>query len=285
MDVVLIIAWNRAEYLTLCLEQIATNKDFKNKHYLLNLDHGYRKDNESVFVEWCKENNLRYSVNHIPPTPYKVTKQSYAVFSGYQLAHTMSDRYIYMIEDDIMVSDRFFEWHEKAQKLNPFCSIATTSNNTKTPEGTYDDYIELNSYQSLGVCWYKDSLNEVLDLITDDYYKNPIQFIRRNFPNSDINVNFCEQDGVINRMARSRKVIYPLKGYAYHSGIYGYHRSGKKITGTLDEKVVRLRQIIFNPDAMKKFILDAGDPVSFYEDSKPIPLQIAGEIGELKEVK
>lgn len=270
MNVVLIPAFNRAEFLTIALEHIATNPDFKENYYLLAFDHGGRSDNPLVFSDWLQKHAVRGHVTNRELRYTGLMKQSWNVIQGYREALSITDELVYMIEDDIMISPYFFRWHKA---IPTDISIGTRSVRIPfEPIENLELYYLASDYQSLGVCFKKGTLAEFLTYFTDTYFENPRLAIKNHFGiNPPVSLNFVEQDALFHNIIKSRniQVGFSAYGLAFHAGFSGKSR-GKRVTGSLSEKVAKIKNIIYDPEKMKQVIIENGDPIGYFEDSKPI---------------
>jgi len=286
MNVVIIPAFNRAEFLTVCLDQIVKNPDFKENFYLLSFDNGGRGDNVLVFNNWLKIHSLKGQVSHRSFKFSGLMKQSWNVISAYREAIEISDDLVYLLEDDVLVSPYFFQWHKTVQKLGDFCSIGTRS--LRIPHEVTENlslYYTTHDYQSLGVCFQRDNLRYALTMFTDGYFENPTLAIKRRFgENPPISLNYVEQDAMFHNLIKAEKlsVAFPIYGFAFHAGFQGKSR-GKKVIGSLAEKVSYVRSVVFDEAKMRQIVLDNGDPIAYFEDSKPINLNLQWD-GTLRKV-
>jgi hypothetical protein len=278
MNVVLIPAFNRPEFLHLCLEHILKNPDYDENHYVINLDKGYRRQNIEVVQNFRKHFNS-IETRTIKGNVNGTAKQSYALLNGYRYAQAKSSGLVYMLEEDIMVSNQFFRWHKAVHQAEPniYCSIATRNNNTRFPQvnDPRQYYLFKGDYQSLGVCFKKDMLNLVLAHANNDYWQNPFHYCKRHWPTSPIANQFVEQDGLHRRIVieKNLDVAFSLHGFAFHAGYYGYHRVVRE-TGNLEQKIAKIRATAFDPQTLRAKIQANGHPLAYYYDSEPINLNI-----------
>lgn len=284
-DVVLMPNFNRPEFLEVTLDLISKNNNFDSLFYLFVLDVGYRGQVVDVIRSFASKTGIKHKILKTPNKGYDLTKQSFNLLNGYKEAAKIADNFVFMIEDDIFVSNYFFDWHYVVNRDNPniFCSIATRNNNStiKTTPSWEKYYLIDGDYQSLGVCFKKEILNKILPFATEAYYRNPIQYCSNRFPHSKINGVHVEQDGLIRRVMELSRMpaAFSYHGLAYHAGFYGYHR-GRKVTGPHDEKVRKIREICFNKDKMRK----ASKTEAFYQDSIPVELNLIWREPKLLEV-
>lgn len=271
-DVCMIPAYNRPEFLYLCLEQIRKADGWKELKYLFCLDRGYTVNVKTI----AKTIGADYEIIETPLTQYTIGKQSYNVLNGYKEAAVMSGKYVYMIEDDVMVGRDFFNWHKQVHdNALLFCSIASKNNNRKIEEegNEREYYLTKDDFQSLGVCFDKKIIfDTIVEHIRHDYFANPVQYCRDNFPNSSIGAAFAEQDGLIRRiqMKDGRPIAFPYIPRCYHAGFYGKNR-GRYASGDFGNRLQKVRNTIFNRAMMKEANKQNED---FYRDSEPIDLNV-----------
>lgn len=272
-DLVLIPCFQRPEFLSICLEQIAKAEGAENYTYAFLLDRGFHKDNLRVIERFPFEKGIQIRSVTVPG----IGKQSMNLLEGYRFACELPIKKVFLIEEDILISNDFFKWHEKVHyKEKLLCSIATENNNTPhISEGNLSKYYigDKRDFQSLGICWDKEALKKfIVPHAKYDYYKNPRAYIAHNFKGSVMAPDHhCEQDGLIRRVRElycDLNVIFPDVPRAYHAGYYGYNRPSNKIPrGLLQEKIKHLKEIIFSPEKMQENSIPG-----YYEDSKPINL-------------
>lgn len=279
MNVVLITACHRPEFLWLCLEHIVNSNNYNENHFIINLDKGFRRSNLDVIRQFSPRfNSLEINYTPIADIPAS-TKQSYAVLEGYRKAQQKTQYLVYMIEEDVMISNEFFNWHKAihAVESDIYCSIATRNNNTRrNPIGDYSAYyLQTGDYQSLGVCFKKHMLNIILEHANYNYYNDPWRYCATKWPDSPVGKSFVEQDGLHRRAMGDLPVAFSYDGYAHHAGFYGYNRRGSmRLTGSLDQKVQQIRDIAFNATRLKTLIQANGLDMAYYYDSEPISLKI-----------
>ena len=77
---------------------------------------------------------------------------------------------------------------------------------------------------------------------TPGYFRNQAAYCRTVFPQSRIPVGNAEQDGLIHRVLEYAGAVtaYPAVPRAYHAGWIGYHRQGRPVTGTLEQRATQI---------------------------------------------
>ena len=272
----IIPCYSRPEFLHYTLRHIEQAELSDQMMYLFSLDSGYTQDH------WEVLNTFKYPYNVIQRgvMQYKLTKQSYNLLKAYEQGVLLSDKYIFMIEDDIFISKDFFKWHiEVQEKENPFCSIASKNNNTNFKTTTdltayYNGHP--TDYQSLGVCFNKCIIAEhIIPHINSQYFENPVYYCQIKFPDAQkwIGHAFVEQDGLIRRIKANLdlKTIYPHVARCYHAGFYGYNRNlGKEFTGTLQDRINKLKPVFADVNKYKQSV----QVPAYFTDSEPTDLNI-----------
>lgn len=270
-DVCLIPCYSRPEFLELCLKQILAAKGTEDILFLFQVDFGYNRRIDKVIDRFPLEKAVRKTA----PIPHTASKLSNNILQGYRNAWDMCNGQIFMIEEDVMIADDFFNWHRKAQEERQFfCSIASKNNNLNRYY-TFDDdakryYTSHCTYQSLGVCfdaWIME--HEIMPLI-DEFLRDRGKFCQKTFPNSQLGSLWSEQAGFIRRIqeAQDLPIAYPHLPRAFHAGFYGKNRSGD-IKGPEEGKADRIEKIIFNPQEMENHSMNT----LYYMDSEPINLK------------
>lgn len=167
---------------------------------------------------------------------------SYNVLSGIKDAAKLGGDLIHVVEDDIMVSLGYFEFHEMAHRAAPdaFAVSACKNQNLKGPAPAVA--YRHPSYQSLGVSFRPDIAARIVEHEKPLYYGNMVEYCRRVFPGSSIPAGHAEQDGLVNRLRESlgQTTVYAEKPRAFHAGFYGYNRSGSKLTGPIPYRSAKI---------------------------------------------
>lgn len=269
-DVVLIPCWKRPEFLAVCLQYIQKAKFADEHKYVFLLDYGYDKTLHSVIDKFPFDKDVRKT----PRTKYDLGKQSHNLLEGYKYACTITDGLVYLIEDDIMIANDFFQWHRMAQERINFCTIATANNNTKRENGMdlAGYYAGAKAdYQSLGVCWQSDMLRRyIVPHANSFYYSNPVYYCSQ-FKDSIIGKFFAEQDGLIRRIKETvlLPVLFAEVPRAFHGGFIGYNRNrNKSIKGTLAQRIAFVNSVMLDAELMRQQCQSQ----EYFEDSKPINL-------------
>lgn len=274
-DIVMIPCWRRPEFLWHCLDNLAQAEGIEQLHVLFRADTGFDPAIREVIQEFAPK-LASHEVNTPVPCPYRRTKQSANLLGGYLMAAAATRRYVFMVEEDVMVARDFLRWHYAVQASQPrlFCSIA--ARNTNRAVAPSDDpqiyYLTSGDYCSLGLCFERSIITDMIaPHVTRDYFANPGRYCHRHFPDSRIGAGYVEQDGLIRRIQEhagdAHLIAYPYRPRAYHGGFFGYHRRGA-LEGTLAERIRRVGEVIYNSEAM----LRAAERPEYFEDSMPVPL-------------
>lgn len=231
-DVVLVTTYNRPDYLRLCLEYLSRAEGSGNKDVRIYVDRGKSLIREIYEVV----NDFRCALN---PTVFfrdahSYHGNSYNTLEAYREAYQSDAEFVYLVEDDVLVQPDFFRWHEEVQKQSDFmCSIAYRC--SRNPQVTRDPILEKDpeayfvsaqDYASIGVCWKKQKLAEVVKHACPEYYQDMTKYAFTHFPDNRFAECFTEQDGLIMRILHDVKgnVAWPYVPRCFHFGTFGYHR-------------------------------------------------------------
>lgn len=272
-DVVLIPAWQRPEFLWHSIANLKRCELADQMHYIFRFDRGHSPE----LYEVIKDFPFSHEVTVAPRSNYRDSKQSYNVLMGYRYAAQKAERFVFMVEEDVMVRTDFFRYHLAAHEANKalFCSIAVANPNRRmADEGAEDEYyLGGGDYCSLGVCFRAAVLQAIVDPHACTlYFNNMTDYCARHFPTTPFGYNFSEQDGLIRRiqwnLAKLYPIAFPWKPRAYHAGLYGKNR-GNGPAGSFASRLKYVTDVIYSDEAMRTF---AKHP-EWYEDSRPINLQ------------
>lgn len=247
MEVVIVTAWRRAEFLRAALLRLERAVDQSNVRYLIALDRRYTPQVFAVANGFARDVG-RDRVDVVRRS-HNYRGNSYNVLTSYREALRMRPRpsLIHLVEDDILVGTDYFTFHRRAHEMTPDVFAVSACRNQYFPLGTEppgetDAVYRHPSYQSLGVSFRPEMLREVIRHISPAYLVNPVAYCGRHFPGSQIPPANAEQDGLIHRIieATGSATAYPAVPRAYHVGFTGYHRNGVKLNGTIEERARRL---------------------------------------------
>ena len=282
-DIVLIPAYMRPEYLALCLEHLAAAAGARDdKQYWICQDMRHEDENRyRMPLLWTKEvlDNSPLPVRYIQRKSHGWNGNSYNTMEAYKEAYGTEARYVYLVEEDVLVTRDFFTWHEAVQDAEPdtLCSIAyRCSRNREARTDIVDPaayFTTARDYASIGVCWRRNRLKRLAAHCEPQYYATPSDYILQKFPNNRFAGDFCEQDGLVMRLMWEERA-FTTWGYVprcYHMGWYGYHRpNGRRPEGQLAAKVSALRELIRDPVRLGVAAPDFGD-IEPYDDRLNTP--------------
>lgn len=230
MDVVLILCYNRPEYLEVCLKKIMESVGFEKYCYVFQVDRNNR-ENDWLISRFSNYVECRFFKS--PEHGYQ--GNCYNATIGYANAHRVGvevgAKYGHMIEDDVIVSPDYFNFHERIWALNKdndFGFVCGTQNQRVT-SAIYDPAMVYRSYylQTLGISFPIYRFKEFGKYHKLAYLLNPIVFLQMMFPTSKIDPKYAEQAGLVRRIMEQEVGIYPTWPRAYHAGVYGQNQTAK----------------------------------------------------------
>jgi hypothetical protein len=265
-DILIIPTYSRPEMLWICLERIARCPDAAKLDIRVCVDshEGFQSPIQDIATVVAKFPTLQIDII-IRPT-HNYSGNSYNVLTAYREAYETDAKYVFMVEDDIMVSKDFFEWHYYIQKLFPdcFCSIGTMNQRHSAPNadvenGYYKNYMD---YASWGVCFERGILSHIIRHAIPDYFSHMEYYIRRHLFGFGFDNEYCEQDGLILRVMGLNRCfsVYPITAHAQHVGWYGYHRRKSiRPVGLLEERYEYVKRVISDSEELKNHVRDFYD--------------------------
>ena len=277
-DIVLIPTFARPEYLQLCLEHLLAADGGANKEVWISHDrHTRDAANMRQEVELSRQIALSFSdkfefVRFHERTPHNYIGNPLNFLELYKEAYntTPEARYIYLVEDDVMVAKDFFRWHESVQDRGDyFCTVGWHCIRNPEVKKSTDPtaYIEsTRDFSSIGICWRREKLPPFVKHATTDYYQAHRNYLEKAFPGSPIRPGeWTEQAGIVTRLlheTKDRWVAWPALSRVAHVGISGYHRpGGHKFDGPIEQRIADLRKAIQDPKVLNSLSKDPFDDV------------------------
>ncbi len=265
-DIVVIPCWRRAEFLWHCLENLTRNPDIDTVHVLFRVDTGYSPETLDVIATFA-DRLASYEIDVALPSPFRRTKPSANFLFGMLKAAAKARRYVFLVEEDIMVGRDFLRWHREVQALAAplFCSIPVRNPNRTLalPDDVEGYYLSSGDSCSNGMCFDKDILlTQIAPHFNMSYLRKPKRYLRRQFPDSRIGLGFVEQDGLIRRIQERSPcpIAWPCVPRAFHAGFFGARGGWQNFAGSdsggppLNERIKLLTDTIYSADAMRKAI-------------------------------
>ena len=263
-DIVLVPVYSRPDYLRVCLEYLARAEGIADKEVWICIDRGRSLIREFYEVLNDFRNQINFSVIIRPEHSYMGNSMN--VLEAYKEAYQTDAKFIYLVEDDVVVQPDFFTWHEAVQKTGDyFCSVAYrclrntgTFINCTDPEAYFTT---AQDYASIGVGWRRERLAPVIKHACEEYYKNLEPYILKHFPCNRFCTSYAEQDGLIMRVMADVKGItaWPYVPRAFHFGVNGYNRPrGPRLS------YAEIKEMIYSPEKIAAADLD-------FHDVEPMP--------------
>src|SRR4051812_30337557 len=142
-DIVILPAYFRPEFMHLAIEKLYACPEMLNKD--LWIYHDQKHDDMKVFgADFADvENDLVYWKRGFGNRLRTVIRpengfygNSYNVLGAYQKAYETDAKYVYLVEEDVLVTPDFFRWHESVQESGDhFCTIAGQSDRNPPHSG------------------------------------------------------------------------------------------------------------------------------------------------------
>lgn len=276
-DLVLIPTFARPEYLQLALEHLAAADGGPDKEIWIMHD---RHVNDPGHILAEIEAAQKIAEAFEPKfKALKFHKRSAHPYVGnplnflelYKSAYETDARYVYLVEDDVLVSKDFFKWHEAVQARGDyFVTVGWHCIRNAEVKASQDptEYIEsTRDFSSIGICWKREKLAPLVKHATQHYYRAMKVYLGQAFPGSPINSGqWTEQAGVITRLlheTKDRWVAWPSLSRVAHVGISGYHRpGGHRFNGSIEQRVRDLRAAVADTRILNSLSKDPFDDVA-----------------------
>jgi len=274
-DVLIIPCWRRPEFLWHCLDNLRRAEGVGDLHVLFRPDRGHDERNLEVIDEFGPQLGS-YEIDVPAHCPYRRGKQSANVLAAYLRAAAMTRRYVFLLEEDVIVARDFLRWHYAVQAAQPqlFCSIATRNTNRAVPEAVDPEayYVTTLDYCSLGVCFERSVIvRRIAPHVRREYFEDPGGYCQQHWSASQVGAGYVEHDGLIRRIQEEqgarRPIAYPYRPRAFHAGFFGYQRR-LAANGALSQRIRAVGESIYSVEAMRAS--EAG--TEFSADSVPISL-------------
>jgi hypothetical protein len=250
-DICLVPTFRRPEYLWLCLEQLEKCEGVQNLQIVITIDNHLRWSYDPEVLRVARAFATRLPLQITVRSAHHHEGNSTNVLLAYGEALAAGARHIFLVEDDILVLPDFFRWHYAIQDREPeiFASVASPNKHVADwpRRGVPGGYFTSAAYASHGVCLPARSVELLVEHITSAYLSYMPGYLAKRFPHSRLGPQFCEQDGLIDRIIEERSLrnAWPCAPRAFHTGFWGYHRTEKtRPGGSLEKKVAALRQIV-----------------------------------------
>jgi hypothetical protein len=242
-ELVIVTAWKRPDFLSAALQRLLVADDGRQR-YWISLDRLHTRECAMVAVQFTRKLGGRATIRR---RSHRHKGNSYNVLTSYREAVSVAPDLVHLVEEDVFVGADYFEFHRRAHQLVPDAFAVSACRNQQfppdvNPPDEQDAVYPHISYQSLGVSFRLEPLAQVVQHAQHGYFARPVAYCAQKWPNSAINPNNAEQDGLIHRMieASGRPTVYPFSPRAYHAGFVGYHRKGSGPVGTVEDRAAYL---------------------------------------------
>ena len=269
-DIVIVPTYDRPEFLALCLQKLFQARGIENKNIWICKDNHAEvgQNAETVWdisqvVREAQEVCPAHSMHFIHRDYHKTYGNSLNVLEAFRSAYETDARYVFLVEDDVLVLPDYFEWHEAVQeRWHPFVSCAGRVNRSLNfamngPEVIDESCRDLNAcvasakaYGSWASCFTPMNLHFILEAANRESFLSHVApgmeqdiFIQKVMST----ICICNPKACINPFSVDPALQFPeidiMRGFsvwpyvprAFHMGWYSYHRTaGQRFNGTLE---------------------------------------------------
>lgn len=294
--VVVVPCFDRAEFLTVAVEQLLKCKEAEKCLFVFAVDDrgpemtAEKQGLQEEVIEAAMRSNVPEGLVIVTPPDANRRQRGNArnVFRGLMTAMEYDPQYVFYVEDDVFVADDFFRWHMAVHESWPNSQKAYWPNGTgqnKLPEYkplfasvahfdqnlSEDNWITLDEgrtpvyadssesyfthafdYSALGCCLPAPTVRKILQHAVPEYFYGMEVYVRSKFPNSRLGAKWCDQDGLIRRLLESSglRVAWPVVPRCFHAGWHGQNRMGERLQGSMEMRLMQLRSIMHDGEAM-----------------------------------
>ena len=245
-DIVLVPTYDRPEYLYVCLERLFAAEGIGDKRVLVFQD---SHEGDGVLGADAYAICEHFGAEFRSRPVHNYYGNSFNVLRALEEVYRGGAERVYLVEDDVFVTDDFFMWHDAIMtgaKENVFVSCASAIkgsleyaiNGPEVLDESVADpmayHISTHAYSSVGPCFHRRVLQLIVSNLCDQ-------------KTYDALAPGVEQDILIKRLMRDvgGVSLWPYVPRVYHMGWYSYHRNcGLKFNGTLAQKVEALRWVM-----------------------------------------
>lgn len=236
---VLVPAWRRPDMLHACLTRLEAAVT-PGVSVVVSLDRGSDPACRTVAETFSRRFHSIY-LREMHSHPFR--GNSYNVISGIKDCLKMGADLLHIVEEDILVSRGYFQYHEAMHEVAPTAfAVSACRNQNQIRPVSAAAYLHA-SYQSLGVSLRAEVAERVAAHDTPSYYGNMVGYCAKVFTSSIIPAGHAEQDGLINRIRESAggRTVYTTRPRAFHAGFHGYNRPGTRLSGgSVAERAARI---------------------------------------------
>lgn len=270
-DLVIVPVFSRAAYLFLCLEHLLAADGGAGKEVWIVQDRrpgmsGAQAEAAGQIPGIAATFAGKFAaLRLIQREPHTSLGNPRNFLEAYREAHATDARFVYLVEDDVLVAPDFFRWHEAVQARGDyFCSVGwhCIRNPQAVKSGDPAAYVESGQdYSSIGVCWRREKLAPIVAHAREEYYRDPCGYFRAiDAPGEFIRRGWVEQAALVLLVllrTPGAKVAWPTLPRCAHIGVCGYHRpQGERFVGALNAKVDELRKMLSDQAALNRCARD-----------------------------
>jgi hypothetical protein len=252
--------------LRLCLEYLSRAAGIETKEIWICIDRGKSllREYYEVINDFRGQMDIQTRIR--PEHSYR--GNTFNTLEAYKEAYQTDAKFVYLVEDDVLVTQDFFQWHEAIQETGDYlCSVAyrclrnaAARKDITDPEAYFTTACD---FASIGCCWRRTRLAPVIEHAREEYYGNLEGYIMEHFHENRFFRCYTEQDGLIMRVlgATNGIVAWPYVPRCYHIGFAGYNRiRGPRLS------YAELKETIHNTEKIAAASVD-------FQDIEPVPTE------------
>lgn len=228
MNLVVIPAYRRPAHLAATLFHVERNPRACYQRYLFSIDREAYKAIDTVIAEFKCPNSGVVRRRH------KYPGHTFNVIEALRSACAMlkPTDLVYVIAEDVLVADDFFDFHEAAHALadRNVAFVSAVRGPRKILGRDVDTLIYRSPELKLQAVSFKAYWLEcVLEHAVSAYHRNMIGYCAETFDHGPFPVGDCQIEGLIRRVLHERQMVglHPIVPRACHVGFVGTNHGGR----------------------------------------------------------
>jgi hypothetical protein len=243
---VVIPTCKRPEFLALTLEKLSQTRESESADVRIFLDSA--SPERLAEVEYVRDTYLPVAEIFRAHTHVVAPSGTWNILNALKAGYETGAEYVFLVEEDVMICRNFFDRHREMQASGDYFVTC----------GRRYGRMPIDFYSNPGTCYRREKLAHVIPHIDMPYFVDLPGYTERHFPNmADLGIL---DDGLIRRVMRSvnGKAICADPPCAVHQGFHYYDKLEPWLnrTGSIQERIARLRNIIAGMDPMARYSKD-----------------------------
>jgi hypothetical protein len=263
MNVLALATRSRPALLKIYLEQLLKSDELKNYIVYFFVDPGFDPEVLNVIRQFRKSHkNIKIKLRSEVEFNKSPLKGFYNIVDSYKVAAEIADEYVLIGEEDIIPSRDYLTFNRVVYEefLSRYDRIFCLAHKKRweTEKSGDPNVLVGDQHCTLPSCLSVKAIKKyMLPYLTDELYSHPPNYYALHFPGVRLEPNdHIHCDGFIERIIYKHDLfsLMPDQARSMHVGVSGNNIAGKKeITGTVEEKYAKYKELIKDGDALREY--------------------------------